>query len=51
MTFLVDSSDYGRGTGHCHGDGRALGLGFVFFPPAPPFFFLNYVGCTVFVVS
>ena len=41
MTFLVDSSDYGRGTGHCHGDGRALGLGFVFFPPAPPFFFFK----------
>ena len=48
VTFLVDSGDCGRGTGHCQGGGRALGLGFDFFPLLLLFcsFFLNYFGCT-----
>ena len=32
VSLVVDASDYGRGTGRCQGDGRALGLGFGFFP-------------------
>ena len=44
VTSPVDSGGHGRGTGHCQGGGRALVLGFDFFPLL--LLFINYFGHT-----